>query len=76
MCTVLEQGKKGALTSTGKTAVGTSQNPGVVQNGVGKGWEKRGYGLTFAMKGLGWGDFEGVQQKDYFLFSPAAVRIV
>ena len=29
-----------------------AKNQGAVQNGVGKGWVKGGYGLIFAIKGL------------------------
>ena len=53
---VLEQGKKWAFASTGKTVAGTCQNPKCAEKGAGKsvGWH-RGYRLTFAMTGLGWG---------------------
>ena len=51
---VLEQGKKWAFASTGKTAAGTAKTRSAPKKGAGKsvGWH-RGYRLTFAMTGLG-----------------------
>ncbi len=40
----------------GKTAAGTGQNPRAPKRGSAKSGLTRGYRLTFAMTGLGWGD--------------------
>jgi hypothetical protein len=49
MGTAFEQGKKGAFTSTGKTAAGTSPNPSALEKGVGKEWWFRGAAQTSAV---------------------------